>query len=152
LRVEGQTSLGYRRYRELVLTSSRRRLLTLWAAAGLIALGAVLISKAAGAVLLVGVVVVYPLWFDFSLRRAWRRLAAGAPALDIGYELTDEGMRISTAGTSTFHRWDTLRPLTHTGSYWLFRWLPGRRTLAVPKHAFDTDGQSAVDELVTRSR
>jgi hypothetical protein len=118
----------------------------------LVAVGLLLANEAAGAVLLVGVAIALPLWFDFSLRRTWRRLAGGASALDIGYELTDEGMRISTTQTSTLHRWESLRPLNQTAKYWLFQWLPGRRALAVPKHAFDADAQFAVDGIIAGMR
>ena len=80
MRIEGRAALAYPGFRDLVLASGKRRLLVMWGATALMAVGALLISVPAGVVLLVGAAVVLPLTFDLSLRRTWRRLARGAAA------------------------------------------------------------------------
>lgn len=87
-----------------------------------------------------------------SLRRVWRRLSAGGQTVEIGYELTDEGMTVSLAGVSTQHRWESLRPLRETAHYWLFQSLLARRAIAVPRDAFSADARVEVDAVFARQR
>ncbi|WP_319463678.1 YcxB family protein [Micromonospora sp. RTP1Z1] len=152
MRIEGRAALDYPAYRRLVWTSGKGRLLRMWAAALLIGLGALLLRPAAGAVLLVALLVAVPLFFELSLRRVWRRLAAGGPAAEIGYELTDDGMTVSLAGVSTRHRWESLRPLRETAGYWLFRGLLTRRVIAVPRDAFEADARAEADAVFAGMR
>ncbi|WP_236648520.1 YcxB family protein, partial [Micromonospora sicca] len=144
MRIEGRAALDYPAYRQLVWVSGKVRLLKVWAATLLMAVGALLLTPAAGAVLLVALLVAAPLSFELSLRRVWRRLSAGGPAVEIGYELTDEGMRVCLADVTTQHRWESLRPLRETGRYWLFQGLLARRAVAVPRDAFSADARAEV--------
>lgn len=127
--------------------SGKGRLLKVWGAVLLIAVGALLLTPAANAVLLVALLVAAPLSFEMSLRRVWRRLSAGGPAVEIGYELTDEGMRVCLADVSTQHRWKSLQPLRKTAHYWLFQGLLTRRAIAVPRDAFSVDARAEVDAV-----
>lgn len=126
---------------------ARGEILKLLAGALLIGIGALLLTPAAGAVMLIALLFAVPLFLELSLRRVWRRLAAGGPAVEIGYELTDEGMRVSLAGVSTQHRWESLRPLRETARYWLFQGLLARRAIAVPRNAFSAGASAEVDAV-----
>src|SRR5262249_43409023 len=106
-----------------------------------------LFRPAAGAILLIALLFAVALSFELSLRRIWRRLAAGGPAVEIGYELTDEGMRVSLAGVSTQHRWESLRPLRETARSLLVQGLLAGRAIAVPKNAFSADAGVEVDAV-----
>ena len=152
MRIEGRAALDYPAYRQLVWASGKGRLLKLWGGALLIVVGVLLLTPAGGAALLVVLLVVSPLFFELSLRRVWRRLSAGGPAVEIGYELTDEGMRVCLAGVSTQHRWESLRPLRETAHFWLFQGLLSRRAIAVPMDAFTADARAEVDALFARLR
>jgi hypothetical protein len=150
VRIEGRAALDLRAYQQLVWASGKGRLLKVYGAALLIAVGVLLLTPAAGAVLLAGLLVGAPLSFELSLRRVWRRLSAGGPAVEIGYELTDEGMTVRVAGVSTQHRWESLRPLRETARYWLFQGLVARRAIAVPREAFCADARAEVDAVFAR--
>jgi hypothetical protein len=152
MRIEGRATLGYRAYRQLMWASGKGRILKLWGAALLIAVGVLLLTPAAGAGLLVAFLVAAPPYFVLSLRRVWRRLSAGGQTVEIGYELTDEGMTVSLAGVSTQHRWESLRPLRETAHYWLFQSLLARRAIAVPRDAFSADARVEVDAVFARRR
>jgi hypothetical protein len=147
MRIEGRATLGYRAYWQLIWASGKGRILKLWGSVLLIALGMLLLVPAVGAGLLVAYVVAAPLYFALSLRRIWRRLSAGGPAVEIGYEFTDEGMTVCLAGVSTQHRWESLRPLRETAHYWLFRSLLAGRAIAVPRDAFSADARVEVDAV-----
>jgi len=148
--IEGRAALDYPAYRKLVWVSSKRRLLKALAFCILIVVGAFfLLTPAAGGGALGGAGVVL-LFFPLSLRRSWRRLAAGGPAVEIGYEVTDEGMSVCLAGVSTLHRWESLRPLRETARYWLFRSLLTRQVIAVPRDAFSADAHAEVNAVFTR--
>jgi hypothetical protein len=147
VRIEGRAALDYPAYRQLVWVSGKGRILRLLAGVLLMGVGALLLTPAAGAVLLVGLLVAVALFFELSLRRVWRRLAAGGSAVEIEYELTDEGMRVSLAGVSTQHRWESLRPSRETARYWLFQGLLARRAIAVPRNAFSADASAEVDAV-----
>jgi hypothetical protein len=56
-------------------------------------------------------------------------------------------MRVSLAGVSTQHRWESLRPRRETARYWLFQGLLARRTIAVPRNAFGADARAEVDAV-----
>ena len=152
MHIEGHTALVYPGFRRLALVSSKGRLLVIWGATVLMGLGALLISAPAGIVLLAGALVAAPLAFDLSLRRTWRRLAAGGPAVDIAYTMSDEGVRITVGGTSTLHRWEALRSHRVTPDYWFFEWVLARRSVAVPRHAFTPDAGAEVDAAVAALR
>lgn len=152
MHIEGRAALDYPAFRRMVLTSGRRRLLILSGAMVLMGLGALLISVPAGIVVLAGAVVALPLTFDRSLRRTWRRMAAGGPAVDLAYAFTDEGVRITLGGTSTQHRWEALRSHRATPDYWLFDSVLTRRSIAVPRRAFSPDAVAEVDAAVAAMR
>ncbi|MFF4879709.1 YcxB family protein [Micromonospora sp. NPDC000668] len=147
MHIEGRAALDYPAYRRLVWVSGKGRLLKLWVAVLLMAIGGLLLSPVAGVVLLIVFLVAVPLFFELSLRRVWRRLAADGPAMEVGYELTDEGMRVCLGGVSTQHRWESLRPLQQTTRYWLFQGLLSRRAIAVPRDAFSSDARGEVDAV-----
>ena len=147
MRIDGRVALDYPAYRQLVWVSSKGRILRLLVGVLLIGIGVLIGEPAVGAVVLVAFLVVVPLALELSLRRVWRRLASGGSAVEIGYELTDEGMRVSLAGVSTQHRWESLRPLRETARYWLFQGLLARRAIAVPRSAFSADARAEVDSL-----
>lgn len=118
----------------------------MWGCTLLCAVGALVLAPALGVAALV-VFVVGPLSCELRLRRVWRRLAAGGPAMKIGYELTEEGMMVSLAGVSTQHSWGSLRPLRKTASHWLFQGGLARRAIAVPVDAFSAEARTEVDCL-----
>jgi hypothetical protein len=152
VRIEGRAALDYPAYRRLVWVAGRGRILKVWAAVLLIAAGALLLRPANAAVLLVALLVVIPLSFELSVRRVWRRLSAGTPIVEIGYEVTEDGITMCLAGVSTQHRWESLRPLRETARYWLFQGLLARRAIAVPRDAFSVGGCAEVDAVFARLR
>jgi hypothetical protein len=152
MRIEGRAALDYPAYRRLVWVVGKWRFLKVWTAVLLIAAGALLLRPANGAVLLVALLVVIPLFFELSVRRVWRRLSAGTPVVEIGYEWTEDGLTMSLAGVSTRHRWDSLRPLQETARYWLFKSALSRRAIAVPKDAFSVSAVTEVDVAFARLR
>lgn len=117
VRIDGRVALSYSAHHQFVWVSGKGRILKLWMAVVLIGVGVLLLRPAVGAVVLVAFLVAVPLSVELSLWRVWRRLTAGEPAVEVGYELTEEGMRVSVGGVSTQHRWESLRPVRDAAGY-----------------------------------
>jgi hypothetical protein len=69
--IEGRAALDYPAYRKLVWASGKSRLLKLWAAVLLVAVGALLLTPVLGSALLIAFLVAAPAFFELSLRRVW---------------------------------------------------------------------------------
>ena len=150
MQIEGRVALDFSGYRRLVWVSGRSQILRVMAVVLAAGLATWLFMGTWGAVALIALLIV-PLSVELSLRRVWRRLAAGGPAVELRYEVTDAGVRVTLSGVSTHYPWNSLRPLQETAGYWQFHQLLARRVLAVPKNAFSLEARAVLNPLFAGS-
>ena len=150
MHIEGRAMLDYPAYRSLMWASGKKRFLWMWGVALVAAAG--LLHTSTVNVLVVVYVILVPLLVDLSLRQVWRRHSGGGPTMEIWYELTDDGLRVSCGGVLTQYQWQVLLPLPETARHWRVRNSMSRRAFAIPRDAFSVDVRAEVGAVLAGLR